>query len=536
MLRHRFSRLARSIPTTVRPRCAIHALESRVLLSFSAADDPAVAPMTWHGHETYAMRGQWLAKFDGVAGTAADQIFGIRDRLSGAGVPVDVAAHLGSDGLVLLQAPTELNFDALNAGLAAVRGFRFAEPNFAGIEAPAQPAAEPVFPNDPLFDLKWSLHNTGQTVAGETGIADADIDMPEAWDLITGGIGRSASGLPEQSRGHSEVVVGLIDSGIDYTHPDLASSIWQNLPELNGKPGVDDDGNGYVDDVRGYDFVGDGDPNPMDDNNHGTFVAGVIGASGNNGVGVTGINWGVKIMPLKFLDSNAFGTTADLLEAINYATMMRKRGVNIRLTNNSYVGDEFSLALRDAIAASGDAGILFVAAAGNGRRDTDLAPNYPSCFDLPNIVSVANTNNRDLKVPLSNWGATSVDLGAPGRVILTTLRGGGYAFASGTSLAAPHVAAVASLAWGLQPGATYQQVRDAIFAGVDKIPAMQGATPTVTGGRLNAYNTLRLMLRGRSTLAGTAAPHGGMASEHAPVTSVAGLAGLTGQKEDQNLL
>jgi subtilisin family serine protease len=413
-------------------------------------------------------------------------------RITGTGLALDVAKHLGSDGLVLLCAPAEVDFASLNGVLAAAPGFQFAEPNLTDIRSPDGSDEGPVFPNDPLFAQKWSLHNTGQTVNGERGIPDADIDMPEAWNLITGGIGRSGHGLPDHSRGQSEVVVGVIDGGVDYTHPDLAANMWRNLPELNGRPGVDDDGNGFVDDVHGYDFVGEGDGDRMPDGSHGTHVAGIIGASGNNGLGVAGINWGVKIMALRII-AGGTGTSADAVEAINYATMMRKRGVNIRLTNNSWFDDAFSMAMRNAIAASGDAGMLFVASAGNNGRDTDLLPHYPSGYDLPNIISVAKTKHRDLKLPASNWGATSVDLGAPGRQILSTLLGGGYGFMSGTSMAAPHVSGVASLAWGLRPGATYERIRDAIFAGVDKIPAMQGATPTVTGGRLNAYNTLRLL-------------------------------------------
>ena len=517
-----------------RARSTIERLEPRRLLSTTAPDNGEAIPVTWHGQASYAVPGQWLARFDGVTGTAAEQVESVRAQLAGAGVPVGVADQLGADGLVLLQAAPELSFAALHAGLATLPGFRFVEPNFAEIQSSEQ-SNEPVFPADPLFGQKWSLHNTGQTVGGETGIPDADIDMPEAWDLITGGIGRGDGLLPDHSRGRSEVVVGVIDGGIDYTHPDLVNSMWQNLHELNGEAGVDDDGNGYIDDVHGYDFIGEGDPDPMPEGSHGTHVAGIIGASANNGLGVPGVNWGVKMMSLKFISgTTGTGAIADAVEAINYATMMRKRGVNIRLTNNSWGGFDFSTALRDAIAASGEAGMLFVASAGNNGRDTDLAPSYPASFDLPNIISVANTNNRDLRVPASNWGATTVDLGAPGRQILSTVKGGGYGLMSGTSMAAPHVSGVAALAWGLQPGATYEQVRDAIFNGVDKIPSMQGSTPTVTGGRLNAYNTLRLMLRGRSTLARVALAAPAEAST-TDADGVAALLGLRGSRDDDAL-
>jgi subtilisin family serine protease len=512
---------------------AIENLEPRRLLSGLASNGaPAIAAITWQGQRVNACEGQWVSQFNAVTGTPAEQVKLLRDRLAAAEVPATVLRHLGSDGLVLLQAAAEVDCASLTVLLAAVPDFRFAEPNFAGAYVPEASAVESVVPDDPLFGQQWALHNTGQTVAGETGIPDADIDMPEAWDLITGGIGRSENSLPDHSRGRSEIVVGVIDSGVDYTHPDLARNMWQNLPELNGQAGVDDDGNGYVDDVHGYDFVGAGDADPMDDNGHGTLVAGVIGASGDDGVGVADINRGVKIMALKFLDANNFGAESDMLEAINYSTLMRKRGVNLRLTNNSYGAPVRSEALRQAIAANAETGMLFVAAAGNFGVSNDVAPAYPASFDLPNIISVANTNNRDLKLPSANWGAATVDLGAPGRVILSTLPGGGYAFVSGSSFAAPHVAGVASLAWGLQPGSRYEQIRDAIFAGVDKIPALQGATPTVTGGRLNAYNTLKIMLHGRSNWA----PHSLARDAESDVIGVAALAGIAGDTKDALVL
>lgn len=473
--------------------CPAERLEPRRLMSFDSgsdlAEDPTVTAITWHDQETYAKKGQWLAQFDGVTGTPAEQISAIQGRVAGTGLDLAVADHLGSDGLVLLQAPGGPDYDALHQLLSAVPGYDFVEPNFVQIDPPGQPSDEPVFPGDPLFNRLWGLHNTGQAVGGEAGVPDADIDAPEAWDITTGGYGFGNG---------RKVVVAVIDTGVDYNHPDLAANMWRNKEELIGAAGVDDDGNGFVDDVYGYDFIGAGDPDPMDDNNHGTHVSGTIGGVGNNGLGVSGVNWGVEIMALKFLNSSGRGFYSDAIEAFNYVTMMRDRGVNVRVTNNSWSGDAFSAALRNAIAAGGEAGILCVASAGNESRDADLLPRYPAAFDLPNIISVAITTNRDAKGPASNWGAKSVDLGAPGRNILSTIRGGGYALMSGTSMSAPHVAGVAALGWGLRPGASYQEIRDAVFDGVDRIPSMQGATPTVTGGRLNAFNTLWHLLPGHS--------------------------------------
>ena len=246
---------------------------------------------------------------------------------------------------------------------------RYAEPNYL-VSADATP-------NDPSFSQLWGLHNTGQSVNGASGTADADIDAPEAWDVATGS---------------SSVVVGVIDTGVDFSHPDLGGSqstsplMWRNPGESGGGKetnGLDDDGNGYVDDWRGWDFVDD-DNNPFDDHGHGTHVAGTIGGLGSNGIGVTGVNWNVRIMPLKFLDWFGSGSTADAVSAVLYA---KSKGAHV--TNNSWGGVEFSQALYDAIAQSDVAGSLFVAAAGNDGVNNDATPHYPSSYDLPNVISVA---------------------------------------------------------------------------------------------------------------------------------------------------
>ena len=247
--------------------------------------------------------------------------------------------------------------------------------------------------NDPQFGELWSLNNTGQS----GGTVDADIDAPEAWDLTTGS---------------QAVVVGLIDTGVDYTHPDLASNIWTNLDEVPDD-GVDNDGNGYVDDVYGWDFVS-GDNDPFDDNGHGTHVAGTLAAVGNNGAGVTGVSWHSQIMPLKFLDATGFGTTADAVAALDYATGMCQRGVNIRMTNNSWGGGAYSQALANAIQASGQCNMLFVASAGNTSSDADQSPSYPAGYELDNVIAVAATDRNDNKAVFSDFGATSVDLAAAG--------------------------------------------------------------------------------------------------------------------------
>jgi hypothetical protein len=256
--------------------------------------------------------------------------------------------------------------------------------------------ADSTFPNDPRFSEQWALHNTGQS----GGTSDADIDAPEAWNIITG---------------DSSVVVAVIDTGVDYTHPDLAANMWVNQAESTGTTGVDDDGNGYIDDIYGYDFC-NSDPDPRDDHYHGTHCAGIIGAVGNNDVGVSGACWSVKIMSIKFLDSGGSGWTSDAIESVQYAKLM-----NVRLTSNSWGGGSYSQALKDAIDAAQAKGILFVAAAGNDGSNNDTYPHYPSNYTSENVISVMATNNTDVKASFSNYGLTTVDIGAPGESILSRL-------------------------------------------------------------------------------------------------------------------
>ncbi len=359
--------------------------------------------------------------------------------------------------LVTLAAP--LDFDGLPAAIeifkAATGVITIAEPDFI-VHATTTP-------NDASFAQLWGMHNTGQT----GGVADADIDAPEAWGLTTG------------SR---TVRVGVIDTGIDYNHPDLAANIWTNTGEIpaNGK---DDDGNGYVDDVRGWDFVNN-DADPMDDQSHGTHCAGTIGGVGNNGTGVAGVNWQVSLVALKFLSASGSGALSDAIEAVAYAN-----GLNLDLTSNSWGGGGFSQALHDVIAAANTAGHLFVAAAGNDAQNTDTAVNYPSGYELPNVISVAATNHADQLASFSNYGLTSVDLAAPGETIFSTTPNASYQFFSGTSMATPHVAGAAALLKAYRPSLSATGIKTALMNSVDAIPSLTGKT--VTGGRLNVYSALQ---------------------------------------------
>jgi len=348
----------------------------------------------------------------------------------------------------------------------------YAEPNYIVRKA--------VIPTDTDFNLQWGLNNTGQTIEGITGAPDADIDAPEAWDIHTS---------------DGNVIVGVIDTGVDYNHPDLSANIWINTKEIPDN-GLDDDGNGFIDDIRGWNFVKN-DNDPMDDDvdGHGTHVAGIIGAVGNNNTGVSGVNWNVKIMPLKFLDSNGEGTIADIIEAINYAVTMGAKVINASYTYpQECITTPSSQAEKDAIKAAGDSGVLFVAAAGNYGCNNDVYPFYPASHPLPNIISVAASDQNDNKPSWSNYGANSVHVAAPGVNIYSTIRTalGSYGYMRGTSMASPFVAGLAGLIASYKPDYAPLAIREAILLSVDQKPSF--TNKLLSNGRINAYNALALNL------------------------------------------
>lgn len=322
-------------------------------------------------------------------------------------------------------------------------------------------------PDDPRFDELWGLNNDGQT----GGTADADIDAVEAWDISTG------------SR---DVVVGVIDTGIDYSHSDLASNMWVNSSEVPGD-GIDNDGNGFVDDVHGINAItNSGDP--MDDEGHGTHVSGTIGASGNNATGVVGVNHEVSLVGCKFLDAAGNGSTSDAIKCIDYMVGLKNAGVNLRVLNNSWGGGGYSQALADAIASSEAADLLFVAAAGNDTIDNDVNPHYPSNYENASVLSVASTDQTDNISWFSHYGLTSVDMGAPGSAILSTTPGESYASYSGTSMATPHVAGAAALVLSINPELNTQELKELLMSSGDANTALQGVT--VAGTRLNVNQAL----------------------------------------------
>ncbi len=316
-------------------------------------------------------------------------------------------------------------------------------------------------PNDPNFANQWGCHNTGQTVNADFGIAGADINAPQAWDM---------------GAGDPNFAVAVIDTGVLYTHPDLAANVWSNPGEIAGN-GIDDDGNGYVDDVRGWDFAGI-DNNPVDEHGHGTHVAGTIGAVGNNGIGNAGVAWRCKLVPLRFIGATG-GLTSDAVLAIGYC-----RAKGVKVSNNSWGSTTFAQSLSDAIAQAGAAGHLFVAAAGNNSQDSGVVPFYPAAYPHDSIISVAATTNDDTRASFSNWNNTSVDIGAPGMNIHSTYLSNVYTWMNGTSMASPHVAGAAVLVWSANPGWNFAQVRSRILSTTRPVAAMQGIV--ATGGVLDA--------------------------------------------------
>lgn len=319
-------------------------------------------------------------------------------------------------------------------------------------------------PNDARYGELWGMNNTGQT----GGTPGADIDAERAWNVSTGS---------------SDVVVAVIDTGIDYNHPDLAANAWTNPGEIAGN-GVDDDGNGFIDDIHGWDFYNN-DNDPFDDNGHGSHCSGTIGGVGNNGIGVAGVNWDVSIMGVKFLSGGGSGTTAGAIASVDYATLM---GVDIM--SNSWGGGGFSQALLDSINAAAAQEIVFVAAAGNSGSNNDLTPHYPSSYNAPNIIAVMATDDNDVRSiwpsgNSSSYGATSVDIGAPGSDILSTTPGNTYSVYSGTSMATPHVSGAAALLRAVAPNTSAVLVRQILMNLAEPLPSLAGLC--VSGARLNAF-------------------------------------------------
>ena len=317
-------------------------------------------------------------------------------------------------------------------------------------------------PNDTDFSKQWGLKNS---IAKVNKI---DIDAEKAWDIETGS---------------DQVIVAIIDSGIDYNNLDLKDNIWKNETELKGKPGVDDDGNGYVDDIYGINPIGGG-VNPMDDNGHGSHCAGTIGGTGNDGRGIVGVNWKVKLMGLKFLAADGAGTLEAAVRAIDYAVKM-----GAKVMSNSWGAYTSSQALQEAIERSHKAGVLFVAAAGNSGTNNNIKPLYPASHDIPNIISVAAIETTGSVAGFSNWGSKTVHLAAPGVAIHGIWKNGEYKSASGTSMAAPFVSGVAALVLAHQPQLTHIELKERLLRTARPLASIRNLAST--GAVVNAYNALQ---------------------------------------------
>lgn len=338
------------------------------------------------------------------------------------------------------------------------------------IEANAIYEIEERIPNDPYFSKLWGLQNKGQ----QRGVIGADIGATSAWDL---------------GQGSRRVLVGVIDSGIDYNHPDLAKNIWTNPGEQGldadgqdkASNGVDDDGNGYVDDVRGWDFE-QNDNDPMDATSHGTHVAGILGAVGNNGIGIAGVSWKVSMVPIKVFGETGRTSTDVIIRGLDYATKL-----GVLATNNSWGGPSRSEALLAAIKRAEAKGSLFVAAAGNDGVDNDSSQHFPSNFNLPHMISVAASNRHDKLASFSNFGANSVLVAAPGESIYSTLPENSYGLKSGASMATPHVTGLIAVLAARYSTRSPIELRKMLLDAATPLPLLRAQ---VKYGRLDAKSAL----------------------------------------------
>ena len=404
-----------------------------------------------------AVPGELIVRFKSSVGESQRE--NVRDR-----VGADLEERLPVKGLELVDLDAGVSLAAAERAFERQSGVLYAEPNY---YRRAEAAA-----SDALFGQLWGLDNTGQSVRGFAGSVDADIDAPEAWGLTTG---------------HPGVKVAIVDTGVAYDHPDLAPNVWTNTLEASGLSGVDDDGNGQKDDVRGYDFA-NGDSDPRDQNGHGTHVAGTVGGRGNDGYGVAGVAWDVTLIPVQVLGADGSGSVSNVIKGYEYAARSGAKVVNASLG-----GSQLTQAERDTIAAT--TGVLFVVAAGNDGRSNDVTPQYPCNYGSANLICVAASDQSDGLPSFSNFGATSVDLAAPGKSTLSSYARCAdlsfpysQAYLSGTSMATPHVAGAAALVLSRYRTATVSQLRERLLASVDSKAALAGKT--ATGGRLNANRAL----------------------------------------------
>jgi subtilisin family serine protease len=406
-----------------------------------------------------AVPGEYVVKFKPSANTMS--VMGMEHAL---GVHVKQVINK-EQNLVLVQRPVVEVREAAVQALSTNAQVEYAEPNY--IYKVLGGAAD--LPNDTELPKLWGMINTGGQYAGDQGTIQGkvgvDIDAQRAWQVETGS---------------HEVIVAVIDTGVNYNNPDLTANIYVNEAEANGQAGVDDDMNGYVDDIHGYDFAAK-DADPMDVYGHGTHVSGTMGASGNNGQGVVGVAWNMRILPVRFLGDDGSGTLADAVSSIDYATKMKAN-----IMSNSWGGGGFSQALLDSINRAKDAGILFVAAAGNDSSNNDSSPSYPAGYQVDNIISVAAVDPSGALADFSNYGATTVHVAAPG-VNIESYTMNGLETWSGTSMATPHVSGVAALLYSQDMSQSYATVKQRILASARPMGSLRGRVAT---GMVDAYYAL----------------------------------------------
>lgn len=426
----------------------INLLIISVLLSFGALSTAQATP--FNGYIVKLKSGsnrlsQKLISNFGDVTKVAETSFGIFVRL-------ETKRGLGTEALDILSRSPEIEY---------------IEPNYIITLRNRKGGDEVSTPKDPSFTHQWGLKNTGDV--GDINIpatAEEDMNILRAWSI---------------TKGSKEIKIGVIDTGVDYTHPDLKDQMDVNLAELQGKPGVDDDGNGFIDDIYGYNFAGK-NGNPMDGGGHGTHCAGIIGAS-HNDLGIAGVMASVKIVAIKFLTDEGSGETIDAISSIDYAI---KRGV--RILSNSWAGNERAQSLEDSIKAANLAGITFVAAAGNEADNNDMTGSFPANFEVENVISVGSYSPMGFRSSFSNYGLRSVHVMAPGSYIVSTYPGGGNKTMSGTSMATPHIAGVVGLLLSTEPNLTPIQIRERLIKTSVRTLRLEKASRS--GGRVDAYRAL----------------------------------------------
>ena len=376
-----------------------------------------------------------------------------------------IQIYANIEGLSIVKLAPGISVEKAVRGFKADPSIEFAEPNYYYYldeepeppkeEKPAEPVSPPEEPEpvkpvvglDEKLGEQWFLHNSGQSIKGKDGKEDVDVNAKEAWESHTGS---------------KDVVIMIIDTGVDHTHPDLKENMWVNVNEIAGN-GIDDDENGYIDDIHGINAIkGSGDP--KDDHGHGTHVAGTIAARGNNAVGVSGVMQTGSLIGCKFLSKWGGGTTSDAVKCLDYAAGLVKAGVNVIATNNSWGGGPFSTALFEAVKENMNNGILFIAAAGNEYSNNDSRSAYPANFSLPNVISVAAINNQGNKPFFSNHGVRTVHVAAPGVDIMSTVIEGKYQFMTGTSMATPVTTGVVGLTKSSQPDLDWRSLKNLVVS------------------------------------------------------------------------